>query len=192
MPLRMVLLEQVANHPVSVSLAEAQAYCQWYQKKYRLTHLVTVPTEDQWLQAIECTSKYLPPLYHNLDQCQVGQIGKVMETREMTPNPILENSYGVSHLVGNAWELTDTPHHPFRGFTPENLYPDYSKDFFSGCHYVCKGASWATPIDMVRPSFRNFYQDLYTYHITQFRLACQDPHTVEGNLGENSHKKPSI
>ena len=175
LPLRMVSLKQVANHPVSVSLAEAQAYCQWYQKKHDIALPVTVPTEDQWLQAIESTSTHLPPLYHHLDQSHIGQIGHIMETREMVPNHLLASSRGVSHLIGNAWELTSTPHHQFTGFIPEQLYPDYSRDFFSGTHYVCKGASWATARDMVRPSFRNFYQDLYTYHITQFRLSCIDP-----------------
>ena len=60
-------------------------------------------------------------------------------------HPTGASRWGVHELVGNGWELTDTPFAPLPGFTPYmTSYPDYSKDFFDGKHFVVKGASWAT------------------------------------------------
>jgi len=80
--------------------------------------------------------------------------------------------WGVEELVGNGWEWTDTPFAPFPGFTPYMThYPDYSRDFFDGKHFVLKGASWATSSDLVRPSFRNWYQAHYPYVFAKFRCV---------------------
>ena len=80
--------------------------------------------------------------------------------------------WGVAELVGNGWELTDTPFAPLPGFTPYiRSYPDYSADFFDGKHFVLKGASWATARDLVRPSFRNWYQAHYPYVFAKFRCV---------------------
>ena len=79
---------------------------------------------------------------------------------------------GRSELVGNGWELTDTPFAPLPGFTPYmTTYPDYSKDFFDGKHFVVKGASWATDAALLRPSFRNWYQAHYPYVFAKFRCV---------------------
>ena len=58
-------------------------------------------------------------------------------------HPAGVSRWGIAELVGNGWELTDTAFAPFPGFTPYmTRYPDYSKDFFDGKHFVVKGASW--------------------------------------------------
>jgi formylglycine-generating enzyme required for sulfatase activity len=50
-------------------------------------------------------------------------------------------------------------------------YPQYSADFFDGLHYVLKGASPATPAELVRRSFRNWFRPTYPYVYAKFRLA---------------------
>jgi formylglycine-generating enzyme required for sulfatase activity len=52
-----------------------------------------------------------------------------------------------------------------------SAYPDYSKDFFDGKHFVLKGASWATAAELLRPSFRNWYQVHYPYVFAKFRCV---------------------
>jgi formylglycine-generating enzyme required for sulfatase activity len=75
-------------------------------------------------------------------------------------------------LAGNGWELTDTAFAPFPKFSPYvKSYPDYSRDFFDGKHFVLKGASWATAADLVRPAFRNWYQAHYPYVFAKFRCV---------------------
>jgi formylglycine-generating enzyme required for sulfatase activity len=82
--------------------------------------------------------------------------------------------WGVSELIGNGWELTDSSFEPFPGFTASiDSYPDYSADFFDGKHFVLKGASWATDADLLRPSFRNWYQAHYPYVFAKFRCVTE-------------------
>ena len=59
-----------------------------------------------------------------------------------------------------------------RGVDPG--YPGYSADFFDGKHFVLKGASWATAAELVRRSFRNWYQAHYPYVFAKFRCASTD------------------
>ena len=59
----------------------------------------------------------------------------------------------------------------FPGFAPFPHYAGYSADFFDGRHFVLKGASPVTPAPLVRPSFRNWFQDQYRYAYTSFRCA---------------------
>jgi len=56
---------------------------------------------------------------------------------------------------GAVWEWTSSSFGPFPGFSADP-YTDYSQPWF-GTHYVLKGASFATPRRVVRPTFRNFY-----------------------------------
>ena len=82
-----------------------------------------------------------------------------------------QSAWGIHDLVGNGWEWTDTVFAPFPGFAPMATYPRYSADFFDGKHFVMKGASPATPKELVRRSFRNWFFGNYPYMYAKFRLA---------------------
>jgi formylglycine-generating enzyme required for sulfatase activity len=82
------------------------------------------------------------------------------------------NFWGVRELIGNGWEWTQSEFQAFPGFTPYMThYQEYSADFFDGKHFVLKGGSWATDADLVRPSFRNWYQAHYPYVFAKFRCV---------------------
>ncbi|KAJ1943827.1 hypothetical protein GGF37_002475 [Kickxella alabastrina] len=92
------------------------------------------------------------------------------------------NGLPEARFIGNGWEWTSTQFHPFDNFSPSEMYPGYSADFFdppstSGAdctHYVVKGASYATHRRMAhRQTFRNWYQRGYPYVLATFRL-CDD------------------
>ncbi|HXL46969.1 MAG TPA: SUMF1/EgtB/PvdO family nonheme iron enzyme, partial [Candidatus Binatia bacterium] len=51
-------------------------------------------------------------------------------------------------------------------------YEGYSADFFDGKHFVLKGASWATAAELVRRSFRNWFQAHYPYVFAKFRCVA--------------------
>ncbi|KAE8213597.1 hypothetical protein CF327_g2919 [Tilletia walkeri] len=63
---------------------------------------------------------------------------------------------------GGVFEWTSTVFDRYEGFSPSELYPAYSVDFFDGKHRVVLGGSWATtPGIASRRSFTNEYQEPY-------------------------------
>ena len=87
-------------------------------------------------------------------------------------HPSGASRWGVQDLIGDGWEWTDTIFDGLPGFEAYIPgYPGYSADFFDGKHYVLKGASWATAVDLVRPSFRNWFQAHYPYVFAKFRCV---------------------
>jgi len=153
--------------PVWVSQAEASAYARW--KKRRL------PTEAEFHRAAfgtpDGTERALPwdeaapvaaPGNFGGDRDDPVPVGSIPEGA---------SAWGVQELVGNGWEWTSTPFAGFDGFVPMASYPRYSADFFDGLHFVLKGASPATPIPIVRRTFRNWFQARYPYVYAKFRCV---------------------
>lgn len=162
-------LEHVASWPVYVSLAEARAYARWRGKR--------LPTEAEYQRA----AFYGPdgresdyPWGYEVPTARRGNF----DFNSWSPVPVGSHPagasrWGVQELFGNGWELTDTTFAPLPGFKAYMpTYPDYSKDFFDGKHFVVKGASWATDRGLLRPSFRNWYQAHYPYVFAKFRCVA--------------------
>ena len=161
-------LALVSSWPVYVSLAEARAFARWRGKR--------LPTEAEFHRA----AFYGPdgqesayPWGNAGPEKQHGNFDFSMwSPMPIGSNPAGNSRWGVSELVGNGWELTDTEFAPLPGFSPYiESYPDYSQDFFDGKHFVLKGASWATSTDLLRSSFRNWYQAHYPYVFAKFRCV---------------------
>ncbi|HZE37099.1 MAG TPA: SUMF1/EgtB/PvdO family nonheme iron enzyme [Candidatus Eisenbacteria bacterium] len=161
-------LDSVADWPVYVSLAEARAYARWQGKR--------LLSEPEFHRAAfgdpTGTERALP-----WGGTAPGDGHGNFDSRYWSPTPVGAypegvSAWGVHELVGNGWEWTDTPFTGLPGFAawiPE--YPGYSADFFDGKHFVLKGASWATAAELVRRSFRNWYQAHYPYVFAKFRCV---------------------
>jgi iron(II)-dependent oxidoreductase len=163
-------LSDVLSWPVYVSLAEARAYACW--KGQRL------PTEAEFHRAAFCRFDGITTSFPWGEETASREYGN-FDFVNWSPVPagslpLGESRWGVHELVGNGWEWTNTPFAPFSGFTPLEFYPEYSADFFDGKHFVLKGASWATGSDLLRPSFRNWYQAHYPYVFAKFRCVSDD------------------
>ena len=161
-------LALVGDWPVSVSLAEARAFCRWSGRR--------LPTEAQFHRAAYTTpdSSTRPyPWGHEPPGPRHG----TFDFTGWSPTPVGshpdgDSAWGVAELVGNGWEWTATPFAPYPGFRPYiPTYPGYSADFFDGRHFVMLGASWATPAPLIRRSFRNWFQDRYPYVFAKFRTV---------------------
>jgi formylglycine-generating enzyme required for sulfatase activity len=153
--------------PVYVTHAEATAYARWRGAR--------LPTEAEFQRAAYGTPEggerpfpwgdAAPDERHGLfdfhgwDPAPAGS------------HPDGRSAWGVADLVGNGWEWTRTPFAPFPGFRPMASYPEYSADFFDGEHFVLKGASPATAIELLRPTFRNWFRPRYPYVYATFRCV---------------------
>ena len=151
-------LGQVSSWPVYVSLAEARAFARWRAGR--------LPTEAEFHRAAYDTPG---------DRVATGNVGFARWSPSPAgAEPDDDNDLGVKDLIGNGWEWTATPFQPFPGFSPYIAgYEEYSADFFDGKHFVLKGGSWATAKELVRPSFRNWYQAHYPYVFAKFRCVSQ-------------------
>jgi ergothioneine biosynthesis protein EgtB len=166
-------LEDVAHWPVYVSLAEARAFARWRGER--------LPTEAEFHRAAFGRPSGGPregserrfPWGTAAPAPQHGNFG----FRHWAPTPVGSHpeggsAWGVQDLVGDGWEWTDTVFGGLAGFTAYIPgYGGYSADFFDGKHCVLKGASWATADELVRPSFRNWFQAHYPYVFAKFRCV---------------------
>jgi len=161
-------LDRVADWPVYVSHAEAEAFCRWRGGR--------LATEAEFHRAAYTTPDGGVRAYPWGDERPTRGHGN-FDFRHWAPTPVGcfadgNSAWGVAELVGNGWEWTDTVFAPYPGFTAYiPTYPGYSADFFDGLHHVMLGASWATPTQLVRRSFRNWFQRHYPFIFAKFRCV---------------------
>lgn len=153
--------------PVYVSHAEASAYARWKGRR--------LPSEAEYHRAAFATPEGEERPYPWGDAAPGAPHGN-FDFRSWDPLPVGAcpggaSAWGVHDLVGNGWEWTATPFAGFPGFAPMPSYPRYSSDFFDGEHYVLKGASPATARELVRRSWRNWFQPRYPYPYAAFRCV---------------------
>jgi len=153
--------------PVWVSHAEASAYARWSKRR--------LPTEAEFHRAAFGTPEGKERAFPWGDAAPSAAHGNFGgERNDPVPagsRPEGASAWGVLELVGNGWEWTSTPFAGFDGFAPMASYPRYSADFFDGRHFVLKGASPATPVPLVRRTFRNWFQARYPYVYAKFRCV---------------------
>ncbi|MEA2338727.1 MAG: gamma-glutamyl hercynylcysteine S-oxide synthase, partial [Thermoanaerobaculia bacterium] len=153
--------------PVYVTHDEASAYAEWRGKR--------LPSEGEYHRAAFGTpsgEERLFPWGSDQPDASRGNFGFThWDPVAIGSYPAGVSAWGVHDLVGNGWEWTSTVFEGFPGFKPMSSYPQYSADFFDGKHYVMKGASPATPPELIRRSFRNWFRPSYPYAYATFRCA---------------------
>lgn len=153
--------------PVYVSLKEARAYVEWAG--------LSLPTEAQYHRAAYGTPAGEERAYPWGNEASHGIHGNFnfhhWDPVPVTAHPQGDSAFGVSQLVGNGWEWTSTPFHPFDGFKPYATYPEYSSRFFDDDHFIVKGGSPTTASCLLRRSFRNWFRQGYPYAHAGFRCV---------------------
>jgi formylglycine-generating enzyme required for sulfatase activity len=153
--------------PVYVTQREAQAYAH--------AHGFSVASEAQYHRAAYGTNGPKSRTYPWGDTTPKSTFGN-FDFRRWDPESVFatpqgNSFFGVAQLVGNGWEWTSTPFHPFPGFVPRASYPGYSANFFDGEHFVMKGAASRTAARLTRSSFRNWFRRDYPYMYAKFRCV---------------------
>ena len=155
--------------PVYVTAQQAAAYAEFVAMR--------LPTEAEFMRAAYAdapASERRYPWGNDAPTVLHANIGmRRLDPESVDAHPLSASIFGIEDLVGNGWEWTSTVFAPFEGFSPMPTYPQYSLDFFDGQHIVCKGASPATPDDLVRPSFRNWFYADYPYAYAKFRCVTR-------------------
>ena len=154
--------------PVYVTHAEASAYARFRRRR--------LPTEAEFHRAAygsPSRRERVHPWGDESPDSTRGNFGFVRSDPVRVGSfPAGQSAWGVHDLVGNGWEWTSTVFKGFPGFRPMSSYPEYSADFFDGQHFVLKGASSATALELLRRSFRNWFRPQYPYVYATFRLAA--------------------
>jgi formylglycine-generating enzyme required for sulfatase activity len=156
-----------ADWPAYVTHAQAAAYAQWAGKR--------LPTEAEIQRAAYGTpegDEQEYPWGSETPRAAQGNLNfQSWDPITVTANPAGDSAFGVSQLLGNGWEWTNTLFRPLPGFQQFDFYPGYSADFFDDDHYVLKGASPRTATKLARRSFRNWFRDEYKYVYATFRCV---------------------
>jgi gamma-glutamyl hercynylcysteine S-oxide synthase len=153
--------------PVYVTQGEAEAYARWLGK--------SLPTEEQFHRAAYGTPLGDERQFPWGDETPTSSRGN-FDFKGWDPEPVHttaagDSAFGVSQLLGNGWEWTNSVFGPLPGFQPRKSYPGYSANFFDGEHYVMKGGSPRTAARLLRRSFRNWFRHDYPYMYAAFRCV---------------------
>jgi gamma-glutamyl hercynylcysteine S-oxide synthase len=140
---------------IHVSWHEAQAYCRWARRR--------LPTEAEWERAAATAPNVATKRrYPWGDDCEypVGELAWLDGAAAPAPVwacPRGESAWGARQMLGNVWEWTESRFAPYPGFAADP-YKEYSEPWFAEDHRVLRGGSFATPLRLLRNTWRNFYR----------------------------------
>ncbi|HEX4749321.1 MAG TPA: SUMF1/EgtB/PvdO family nonheme iron enzyme [Bryobacteraceae bacterium] len=153
--------------PVYVTEQEAEQYARWIGAR--------LPTEEEFHRAAYGSFDGNERMYPWGEQEPSWSHGnfdfKRWDPEPVTATPDGDSAFGVSQMLGNGWEWTETIFAPFPGFHSRPSYPGYSANFFDGEHNVIKGGSPRTAARLLRKSFRNWFRRDYQYVYAGFRCV---------------------
>ncbi|GAA3958705.1 ergothioneine biosynthesis protein EgtB [Allohahella marinimesophila] len=81
---------------------------------------------------------------------------------------------GIESLFGSVWEWTRSAFAAYPRFRPlDGALAEYNGKFMCG-QFVLRGGAFTSPIDLIRPTYRNFFYPHQRWQATGLRLAKDD------------------
>ncbi|MDT8363632.1 MAG: 5-histidylcysteine sulfoxide synthase [Nitrosomonas sp.] len=158
------------NWPVEANYHEAKAFCNWKAKT--TGQPVRLPTEDEWYRLYEVAGLADIPR-------DAPARGNLHLDFYASSCPVDEFRQGDFYdIIGNAWQWTETPMHPFFGFDVHPLYDDFTTPTFDDQHNLIKGGSWIAcgneALKAARYAFRrHFFQHAGFRYVISSTSAIQ-------------------
>ena len=120
--------------PVEVNFHEAAAFCAW--KSAEMGQALRPPTEAEWRRLRDLAN--LPD-----SDAWTEAPAQIGLAHGASPCPVDRFAHGaVYDVVGNVWQWTVTPMHPFDGFRVHPYYDDFTVPTFDQQHNLIKGGSF--------------------------------------------------
>ena len=137
-----------AEEPVChLSYFEADAFARWAGAR--------LPTEAEWEHA--ATQRDLE--------------GNFLESGLYHPAVSRANHAGAKQMYGDLWQWTASPYTGYPGYrAPSGALGEYNGKFMCN-QYVLRGGCCVTPVDHVRPTYRNFFPPESRWVFAGLRLA---------------------
>jgi ergothioneine biosynthesis protein EgtB len=143
------LVEWDPGAPVAhVSYFEADAYARWAGRR--------LPREGEWEAAY-----------------REGSTGdaNLAESGWFVPVGSGNDASGLTQMIGDVWEWTESAYHPYPGYRPAGgALGEYNGKFMSG-QQVLRGGSCVTPRTHIRATYRNFFPPEARWQFSGIRLA---------------------
>ncbi|BCD68492.1 5-histidylcysteine sulfoxide synthase [Nitratiruptor sp. YY09-18] len=134
--------------PVDVNYHEAKAFCNYLTQK--LGKDITLSTEAKWhrLYAQSQIDDANIELRHFFSSCSIERF-----------------KHGEFYdVIGNVWQWTQTPIHPFEGFKVHPVYDDFSVPTFDNRHNIIKSGSFISCGNEANPLSRYAFRRHFFQH----------------------------
>ena len=164
------------NEPVChLSYYEADAFATWLSHQGEAWQGARLPSEFEWEAAV----KRLDP---DFDQVRANLLRPAKSTGEPTdflagsplhplPARACRNGSAILQSCGDLWEWTSSHYEPYPGYRPfEGDLMEYNGKFMDN-QRVLRGGSCASPVDHLRPTYRNFWPASTRFQFSGFRLS---------------------
>jgi ergothioneine biosynthesis protein EgtB len=155
------------DEPVTnVSYYEADAYARWAGKR--------LPTEAEWDKAASWNEDLQrKTLYPWGDEKPTLKHANLLESYIWAPSkvgsyPDGKSYYGCHQMIGDVWEWTSSEYVLYPGF--KSRFPEYT-DKWAINQKVLRGGCFATPLNQIRNSYRNYFRPQDRIHFAGFRCA---------------------